>query len=184
MDQLLQRTECKLLSATNGDNAYGSEVVEKLLHAPNMQNSKVQADMLLLPMDSRNLADQGSTVFLLYVCGIFAVSLLSFGGSYLEHFCFIFHSVAEYVIRKDMAWNKRCVGIEAMVQLSQLAAATRSIPKIARVDLAALFLNRKKLLSENLHFGRCFYMFFSEEFCTVLFRLSFSCLFLLRSEFF
>jgi hypothetical protein len=164
MDQLLQRTECKLLSATNGDNAYGSEVVEKLLHAPNMQNSKVQADMLLLPMDSRNLADQGSTVFLLYVCGIFAVSLLSFGGSYLEHFCFIFHSVAEYVIRKDMAWNKRCVGIEAMVQLSQLAAATRSIPKIARVDLAALFLNRKKLLYENLHFGRCCYMFFLRSF--------------------
>ena len=61
MDQLRHRKECKWLSATNGDNAYGSEVVDHILNAAPLQNfaEQVQADMLLLPMDSRNFADQG-----------------------------------------------------------------------------------------------------------------------------
>ena len=58
-NKLLQRRECKWVSATNGDNAYGSEVVERILDAPHLQNSAAQPDMLLLPMDSRNFADQG-----------------------------------------------------------------------------------------------------------------------------
>jgi hypothetical protein len=60
MEQLLDRKECKWLSATNGDNAYGSEVVHRILHAPHQQTAESQADMLLLPMDSRNFADQGT----------------------------------------------------------------------------------------------------------------------------
>ena len=69
MDQLLQRKECKWLSATNGDNAYGSEVVDRILNAQPLQNSKTgaQPDMLLLPMDSRNFADQGTGVFCILV---------------------------------------------------------------------------------------------------------------------
>ena len=59
LNKLLQRSECKWVSATNGDNAYGSEVVERILDAPHLQNSAAQPDMLLLPMDSRNFADQG-----------------------------------------------------------------------------------------------------------------------------
>ena len=59
LDQLRKRKECKWLSATNGDNAYGSEVVDRILNAAPLQNSAEQADMLLLPMDSRNFADQG-----------------------------------------------------------------------------------------------------------------------------
>ena len=59
IDQLLQKKECKWISASNGDNAYGTEVVDRILNANMLQNSNKQPDMLLLPMDSRNFADQG-----------------------------------------------------------------------------------------------------------------------------
>ena len=58
--QLLEQRECKWITATNGDNAYGSEVVDRILNAQLMQNSNEQPEMLLLPMDSRNFADQGN----------------------------------------------------------------------------------------------------------------------------
>ncbi len=62
LDQLKLHKECKWISATNGDNAYGSEVVDRILHAQLLQNKNVQPDMLLLPMDSRNMVDQGTCV--------------------------------------------------------------------------------------------------------------------------
>ena len=71
LDQLLlQRKECKWLSATNGDNAYGSEVVDRILNAAPLQNSAEQADMLLLPMDTRNVADQGEERKLKINCSV------------------------------------------------------------------------------------------------------------------
>jgi hypothetical protein len=62
LNALLARKECKWVSATNGDNAYGSEVVERILSASHAPGSAKQPDMLLLPMDSRNFADQGTFV--------------------------------------------------------------------------------------------------------------------------
>ena len=64
-NKLLQRSECKWVSATNGDNAYGSEVVERILGAPHLQNSAAQPDMLLLPMDSAKYAELGQQKLLL-----------------------------------------------------------------------------------------------------------------------
>jgi len=71
--QLLQRPECHWLSATNGDNAYGSEVVQRILSAPPLQihanattssataaPSFVLPDMLLSPLDSAELANHGT----------------------------------------------------------------------------------------------------------------------------
>ena len=50
----MQKPECVRLSVTNGDNAYGSEVVDYVL------GSKASgADLVLLPMDSRNFASSG-----------------------------------------------------------------------------------------------------------------------------
>ena len=65
LNKLLQRSECKWVSATNGDNAYGSEVVERILGAPHLQNSAAQPDMLLLPMDSAKYAELGQQNLLL-----------------------------------------------------------------------------------------------------------------------
>jgi hypothetical protein len=49
-----------------------------------------------------------------------------------------------------------CKGINAMVELNQLAFTAQPIPVLARVDLAAIFLHRQSLLDTNLLFGtRC-----------------------------
>ena len=63
--QLLNSNECKWISATISDNAYGAEVVNRIMNAQPMQNSNEQPDMLLLPMDSRNFADQGNNLLLI-----------------------------------------------------------------------------------------------------------------------
>lgn len=55
--------------------------------------------------------------------------------------------------REDFAWDKRCVGIEAMAAFNQLIATAGSLPKIARLDLAAMVLSRSKLVTENVQFG-------------------------------
>lgn len=59
MRNLLQNTECKWISFSNGDNAYGSEVVDRVRHTSPHRDSNSQADMVLAPLDSRNYADQG-----------------------------------------------------------------------------------------------------------------------------
>ena len=56
--------QCKWISFTNGDNAYGSEVVDRILNSPNLRFTNKQADMLLAPLDSRNYADQGKNITL------------------------------------------------------------------------------------------------------------------------
>lgn len=59
MRNLLQNTECKWISFSNGDNAYGSEIVERVRHTLPHRDSNAQANMVLAPLDSRNYADQG-----------------------------------------------------------------------------------------------------------------------------
>lgn len=58
--------ECLYVTVTNGDNIYGSEVVERVLHAAEAEKNRknrhgrLGADMILNPLDSRNFADQGT----------------------------------------------------------------------------------------------------------------------------
>jgi hypothetical protein len=59
----------------------------------------------------------------------------------------------DYILREDRTWDRRCVGIEATSALFQLASTAGSMPKVGRVDLAAIVLNREKLLAENVRFG-------------------------------
>jgi hypothetical protein len=47
------------VSYTEGDKAYGSEVVERVLTAANLPDTTGQPDLLLLPMDSTAYAQQG-----------------------------------------------------------------------------------------------------------------------------
>jgi hypothetical protein len=59
LSEVLGRSECRWVSYTEGDKAYGSEVVERVLTASNLPDTARQADMLLLPMDSIAYAQQG-----------------------------------------------------------------------------------------------------------------------------
>ena len=52
---VMQKPECRWLSVTNGDNSYGSEVVESILSPVTPK-----VNLILLPMDSRNFATQGA----------------------------------------------------------------------------------------------------------------------------
>ena len=60
----------------------------------------------------------------------------------------------DFIVRNDRTWDRRCVGIDAMLLLNQLAYTAQPLPKIARVDLAAIFFDREKLASENLFFSK------------------------------
>ena len=57
---LRERPECRWVSATNGDNVYGSDVVSRILTTPAVDPADGRvAQMLLAPIDSRNFAEQG-----------------------------------------------------------------------------------------------------------------------------
>jgi hypothetical protein len=60
-----------------------------------------------------------------------------------------------------MDWNRRCVGLEAMAALHLFGAAGRSVPKLGRVDLAAVMFSRQKLATESIRFGTLLVVFFS-----------------------
>lgn len=67
MKLLLQRKDCRWLSATNADNIYGSEVVERVRNVvknPEIYKTKHKfyrtiPDLVIAPLDSRNLAEIG-----------------------------------------------------------------------------------------------------------------------------
>ena len=50
-------SECKWISVTNGDNVYGSNIVELVLSQST--DGEKSVSMLLAPIDSRNFAEQG-----------------------------------------------------------------------------------------------------------------------------
>lgn len=60
--QVREDKACRWLSVTNGDNAYGSEVVQRVLQYTGMQEGHHQAvpQMLLAPLDSRNFGALGN----------------------------------------------------------------------------------------------------------------------------
>jgi hypothetical protein len=67
--QLSNRKDCRWLSATNADNIYGTEVIErvrKVLSFPEMNKDKHSfyqkvPDIVLVPIDSRNWAEIGKS---------------------------------------------------------------------------------------------------------------------------
>lgn len=64
-----QQPQCARLSVTNGDNAYGSEVVASIL-SPTMP----KADLILLPLDTRNFAAEGKHACVVQcICCLFVV---------------------------------------------------------------------------------------------------------------
>lgn len=74
-DSISSNSECLYISVTNGDNIYGSEVVERVLHAAETAKGQsyspggLGVDMILNPLDSRNFAEQGDFfLFVVYPC--------------------------------------------------------------------------------------------------------------------
>jgi hypothetical protein len=67
LSQLAMNTECTYLSVTNGDNVYGSEVVERVIDQSYKKgrgkgSQSAPMDIILSPLDSRNFAQQGKMV--------------------------------------------------------------------------------------------------------------------------
>lgn len=62
---LQRHSECRYISITSANHAYGSEVVERVLGARPVlgQPSPRQPDILLAPMDSKYFATQGKKSF-------------------------------------------------------------------------------------------------------------------------
>ena len=67
-DQALRQVQtldqCKWLSITNGDNAYGSDVFDLILRTKPLHETQKVPDVVLSPLDSRNYADQGPVLLL------------------------------------------------------------------------------------------------------------------------
>ena len=62
LSSVMQRSECRWISLTTANNAYGSAVVDSVLHSRPLLGHKSQPDILLAPMDSKYFAKQGACV--------------------------------------------------------------------------------------------------------------------------
>lgn len=54
---MLKKEGCNYISATNGDNIYGSEVVERVRNAKQAPFAEETPDMVITPLNSRNFID-------------------------------------------------------------------------------------------------------------------------------
>ena len=63
---LVQKRDCRWLSATNADNIYGSDIVKSVRLAESQPDPDFGgvADMVLTPLDSRNFPEQGKQLHL------------------------------------------------------------------------------------------------------------------------
>lgn len=59
LNQILKHSECKWITATSGDNFYGSEVVDRILRAKPLESTRSAPDMVLAPTDSKFFAVAG-----------------------------------------------------------------------------------------------------------------------------
>lgn len=81
---IAQKPECVRLTVTNADNAYGSDVVESILSP-----TTPKADLILLPMDSRNFANEGERLHSMRVFSSFFFSTSSLSSSFLSSSSFL-----------------------------------------------------------------------------------------------
>jgi len=66
----------------------------------------------------------------------------------------VVHSHVDYIQRQHRRWDQRCTDVEAMLHHNLLAYTTQPIPHPGRVDLAAMFLFRDKIVSDNIDLGK------------------------------
>jgi hypothetical protein len=100
-------------------------------------------DMVLAPLDSRNFPEQGEKN---EITATFCLSILN---------SFLFLKKIDYHRRDSKKfWNQHCVGIVAKFALHELGYTVQPRPYVAKVDLAAVFFARPKMLAENIFFGK------------------------------
>jgi hypothetical protein len=155
MGKLAHRQECTWLTATNADNIYGSDVVNRVLNAPLMPVSKKNPDILLNPIDSRNFEWAGTFSY-------------RSAGLYFTHTLLILYSYpfppflcADLVRRRDltkghgveMTWTDYCTGLEATLLFNSYTYTIQPSPEVGKVDLASVFYKRTKYLEEGMSFS-------------------------------
>jgi len=149
---IAQKPECVRLTVTNADNAYGSEVVESILSP-----TTPKADLILLPMDSRNFANEGEGGRhpLHFPLPFFYRHSLSFS---FPCAC-AFLSILDIRMWRDQhGWQRydhQCMLFEQKHRESPYGFARMARPAMGGVDIAAVFIQRDKFLSTGVFFSKC-----------------------------
>jgi hypothetical protein len=135
--ELLRRKTCKWFAFAEGTTVFGSHVVASILSSPAPVGDTLPADMLLLPSDSVKFARQGE-----HLESVLCTQLALTGVSRLNMVN------VDYERRGDVAWHKRCVGMDAMTSLYQITYTTQPVPQEGRLLLPSVVYNREKLALE------------------------------------
>jgi hypothetical protein len=77
----------------------------------------------------------------------------SFGRSSLLIVRHFLNFLADYHKRQESELSDRCKGVHSMLRHNLLTYTAQPVPFLGRVDLAAVFLDRQKLVAENIAFG-------------------------------
>ncbi len=139
---VMQKPECVRLSVTNGDNAYGSEVVDYVLGS-----KAAGADLVLLPMDSRNFASSGIVIVLCHLLVMLAHLLTALLSQILA-------DCRQLRARlRNEGYDGYCRYFEKRHQKYIYGFARKPIPTIGGVDIASVFIDRNKLSKDIIFFS-------------------------------
>lgn len=148
---VMQKPECTWLTITNGDNSYGSEVIESILSP-----TTPKANLILLPMDSRNFATQGAKVS----CHFFSSRRLHRSPLFLRlrsTFC-LTDGDGLRIRLSNTGYTGYCRYFEKRHKKHMYGFARIAEPKVGGVDVAAVFIERDKFVATNSFFSKfnCF----------------------------
>lgn len=59
----------------------------------------------------------------------------------------------DYLYRRENTWDKRCEGINAMLNFHGMTYAAQTHPMLRKIDLSGGFLDRDKFIKENINFS-------------------------------
>jgi hypothetical protein len=124
---LAESPECAWISVTASDNAYGSDVVERVLAAGNPDpTTKKQktADMIISPLDSRRFLQLDMHL---------QRRFMGQSGVQLEDYC----------------------SLLGRIEHNLFTYAFRPVPQVGKIDTSAAFLKAEKLRMMPVFFGRC-----------------------------
>ncbi len=151
--------------ATSASSASGdTTAVVKTEKSVSSKAITMTPPMLLAPLDSRNFnigtyviisleisrnhytRHQSNAFYITYIHT--SVYIL-----FLPYFNYFF---SEYQHRRfnRASYDEGCRGLNALLEFNMLTYTTQPLPRVGRVDLASLFLNREALRKENVVFGK------------------------------
>uniref|UniRef100_A0A7S3H5N8 Uncharacterized protein n=1 Tax=Spumella elongata TaxID=89044 RepID=A0A7S3H5N8_9STRA len=142
----LQRSECQWISVTTSDNAYGSEVVQRVMA------HRSDAPMLQVPLDSKRYFDQLKPILLQapnrtidLAAPVLTVSGVKLSGDI---------ATQPTVVRLlDPAIGALGCTLSPRLEATGFTHLIHATPESLRLDLAAVFMNAEKLRKEKVLFG-------------------------------